>query len=315
MKYTIAIPAYKAKFLKECIDSILAQTYTDFELVIVNDASPENLEEIVGRYDDPRIRYYKNEKNCGAINVVDNWNKCLGYANGEYIILMGDDDKMMPDYLKEFNVLMKKYPDLDIYHCRSYIINENSEVIGITPSWPEYETVYESIWYRMNGFRLQFISDFVYKTQSLKERGGFKKFKLAWASDDVSAFMAAEEKGIAHTQSPVFCYRRSDITISSSGSGVQKLKAIKEEKEWYDNFVNQPTPASPFEKQLFSLIKNTYKKYIQKKRIETIAYHGINKQTSLRDLLFWNKTRKRNNMNSKEIIYAYILFLKKTYSK
>ena len=74
MKFSITIPAYKRSYLKEAIDSCLAQTYGDFELIIVNDHSPENLDAIVTQYNDPRIRYYVNEKNCGAVNVVDNWN-------------------------------------------------------------------------------------------------------------------------------------------------------------------------------------------------------------------------------------------------
>ena len=50
MKFSIAIPAFKAKYLKECIDSILAQTYKDFELIIVNDASPEDIDSVVKPY-------------------------------------------------------------------------------------------------------------------------------------------------------------------------------------------------------------------------------------------------------------------------
>ena len=63
MKYTIAIPAYKSEFLKDCIQSILVQTFEDFELIIVNDASPENIDEVVHSFSDHRIRYYKNEEN------------------------------------------------------------------------------------------------------------------------------------------------------------------------------------------------------------------------------------------------------------
>ena len=63
-KFSITIPAYKRTYLQECIDSILGQTYTDFELIIVNDASPEDLDSIVNSFSDSRIRYYKNEKNC-----------------------------------------------------------------------------------------------------------------------------------------------------------------------------------------------------------------------------------------------------------
>lgn len=55
---SIGIPAYKATYLKEAIDSVLNQTYTKFELIIVNDKSPENIEEIISTYNDKRIRYY-----------------------------------------------------------------------------------------------------------------------------------------------------------------------------------------------------------------------------------------------------------------
>lgn len=80
----MTVPSYKAQFLAECIDSILAQTYKNFELIIVNDELLQNWEGIVSKYDDQRIRYYKNEIGFGAEHVVGNWNKCLEYATGDY---------------------------------------------------------------------------------------------------------------------------------------------------------------------------------------------------------------------------------------
>ena len=68
--FSITIPAYKRAFLQECIQSVLTQTYADFELVIVNDHSPEDLDEIVNGFHDERIRYYKNEMGFGAEHVV-----------------------------------------------------------------------------------------------------------------------------------------------------------------------------------------------------------------------------------------------------
>ena len=57
IKFSIAIPAYKKKFLKECIDSILSQTYQNFEIVIVNDNSPEDLDSVIYLYNHNKIRY------------------------------------------------------------------------------------------------------------------------------------------------------------------------------------------------------------------------------------------------------------------
>lgn len=57
IKFSVTVPAYKAQFLAECIDSILAQTYKNFELIIINDELLQNWEGIVSKYDDQRIRY------------------------------------------------------------------------------------------------------------------------------------------------------------------------------------------------------------------------------------------------------------------
>ena len=77
MKFSILIPAFKAKFLHECISSVLAQSCKDFEIVVLNDCSPEGIEDIVSSFADDRIRYYSDEKNVGAYDVVDNWNRLL----------------------------------------------------------------------------------------------------------------------------------------------------------------------------------------------------------------------------------------------
>ena len=62
MKFSVTIPIYKATFLRECIESVLSQTYKDFEVIIVNDASPEDLTSIVKSFDDSRIKYYVDRK-------------------------------------------------------------------------------------------------------------------------------------------------------------------------------------------------------------------------------------------------------------
>ena len=91
IKYSFVLPAYKSQFLKESIDSILAQSYKDFELIIVDDASPDDIGGVVSSYDDARIRYYRNEENIGGTNLVAQWNHSIEYANGDWIILATDD--------------------------------------------------------------------------------------------------------------------------------------------------------------------------------------------------------------------------------
>lgn len=267
IKFSIGIPAYKAKYLEECINSVLDQTYTDFEVIIINDKSPEALKDIIKKYNDPRITYYENDFNIGAENVVDNWNKCLEYAEGEFFILLGDDDILNPNYLSEFIKLMNKYPELDIYHCRSLIIGNDSQPINITPALPCFENLYEFIWHRINKHRIQFISDFVYRTVTLKKNKGFYKLPLAWGSDDISAYIACGSKGIAHTNCTVFEYRSSDITITNTGNLELKLKAILLEEEWFKQFLkNTPMPVDFSNKFYNGILLNNISLYFRNKK-------------------------------------------------
>lgn len=94
---TIAIPTYcGAQVIGETIRSVLAQTLPDFELIIIDDNSPDTTEAVVRAFDDPRIRYLKNPTNLGP---EGNWNRCLAEARGEYFKLLPHDDLLMPDCL------------------------------------------------------------------------------------------------------------------------------------------------------------------------------------------------------------------------
>lgn len=224
MKFSITIPAYKQKYLYEAIESCLAQTYKDFELIIVDDASPEDLKSVVDRCQDSRIRYYRNEKNCGALHVVDNWNICLGYTKGDYVICMGDDDRLLPNCLEEYSKLIDKYPDLDIYHGMTEIIDENGNVTNMQEARPEREGMYSMISGRLRNSRLQYIGDWLFKRTTLEQLNGYVNMPMAWGSDDLTAYTIAKNKGVANTQIPVFQYRISSLTISNSGHYREKSK-------------------------------------------------------------------------------------------
>lgn len=89
-RISVLLPAYNAaKYLGEAIDSILAQSYSDFELIIINDGSTDDTERIVSAFSDKRIVYVKNEQNIGLANTL---NKGINLARGEYIARMDADD-------------------------------------------------------------------------------------------------------------------------------------------------------------------------------------------------------------------------------
>ena len=89
-KISVIMPAYNAeKYIGEAIDSILNQTYGDFEFIIINDGSTDKTKQIIQSYSDSRIIYLENEKNSGIVYTL---NKGLDFATGEYIARMDSDD-------------------------------------------------------------------------------------------------------------------------------------------------------------------------------------------------------------------------------
>jgi len=103
---TVLMPVYNGeKFLAEAIDSILCQTFKDFEFLIINDGSTDKTKEIIQSYTDPRIRYVENEKN---IKLIASLNKGLDLAKGRYIARMDADDISLPERLeKQFSFMEK----------------------------------------------------------------------------------------------------------------------------------------------------------------------------------------------------------------
>ena len=124
---SVILPAYNAeRFLKEAIDSILAQTYTDFELIILNDGSTDRTEEIILSYDDPRIRYVKNETNLKLIKTL---NKGIELAKGKYIARMDADDISLPTRFEKEIRYMEEHPNCDVVSVLPYVMSESGEIL------------------------------------------------------------------------------------------------------------------------------------------------------------------------------------------
>lgn len=301
--FSILIPAYKKQFLKDCIESVLSQTYDNFELIIVDDASPQDLFSVVGLYNDSRIRYYRNEVGFGALNVVGNWNKCLEYATGDFVICMGDDDMLTPTCLSDYNDLINKYPDLNVYHTRTILIDEESRICDIQEQRPEFETGYSLWWHRWDHRVKQYIGDFLYRRTHLVEEGGFFNLPLAWASDDITSVRAALPLGIANCQKPGFQYRVSCTTISSSSNERIKAQATELEQAWYDNVLANAKPSDSVDMILLSLLKNRLKSHFRWKFFQNMN-NDIKK--SLFNTPYWVINRGKYGIKTQEIFLSTI---------
>ena len=123
---SILMPVYNtAPYLREAMDSMLSQTFTDFELIVLNDCSPDNAEEILDTYDDPRIVRYRGERNVGLANML---NVGIEMARGKYIARMDSDDISLPNRLKVQVDFLEKHPDIDLVSVAMQLFGAKEEV-------------------------------------------------------------------------------------------------------------------------------------------------------------------------------------------
>ena len=213
---TIAIPAYKASYLAEAIESALSQNYQNIELIIVDDCSPFHLENIVKKFSDSRIKFYKNEENLGKTSIVHNWNKCLSLANGEYFVLLCDDDILLPNFVSELLKLAEKYPLCNVFHARKINLQKDLSRTK-SPIWPEYENAETFLRNRLAKRRHHTITEFLYRTSAIQDKK-YVVFPKGFYSDNASIINFSQDGGIASSKEclAVFRYSEEHITTNSS---------------------------------------------------------------------------------------------------
>ncbi|MFP4498035.1 MAG: glycosyltransferase family 2 protein, partial [Vulcanimicrobiota bacterium] len=114
-----------ATFLPGAVDSVLTQTFTDFELIIVDDGSTDNTEKIVGEYDDSRVVYLKLEKNAGLPAAR---NRGIEIARGKYIAYQDSDDLWMPEKLeRQYKALEEADEDVGVVYSAWWQVRDGEK--------------------------------------------------------------------------------------------------------------------------------------------------------------------------------------------
>jgi len=127
-KVSIIMPVYNGeKYLEAAIDSIRNQSYKNWELIVINDGSTDNTENIIGQYADNRLKYVKNEANLGLIPTL---NKAINFCDGEYIARMDADDICEKDRLSKQVKFLDKHSSIAMCGTNAIVIDENGNKKG-----------------------------------------------------------------------------------------------------------------------------------------------------------------------------------------
>src|SRR6187551_2323564 len=113
MKYSFLIPTYNSdRWIQSCINSILAQTYTGFDIIIVDSGSTDGTLKWISEIGDSRIRIYTTDVRLG---IVENWQRFTTIPRNEFMTIMGHDDILYPNYLETIDQLIAQNPDAELF--------------------------------------------------------------------------------------------------------------------------------------------------------------------------------------------------------
>lgn len=221
---SVVIPSYNhEKFIRECVDSVLEQTYENFELIIIDDGSKDGTADILKSYNDNRIQLVFQE-NAGAHNAI---NRGLSLAKGEYLTILNSDDIYMKNRFELIMEYLLKNPEVSMASSYIEIIDANSKKLGIKQAWKNMEPwVIEHKEISFAGTEdpiknlimtnyISTTSNMVFTKKLYDDIGGMRN--LRFAHDWDFALRAAEYGKCEVIEKPLMKYRiHSTNTISSN---------------------------------------------------------------------------------------------------
>lgn len=131
MKFSILLPTLnRLEYLKLAVESVLRQDLDDWQLVISDNCSEQDIEGYAASLGDPRIVYRRTER---RVPVTENWNRALAYSQGDYIVMLGDDDALLGGYLRRMDRTILEFQEPDVIYTKSLLFTYP----GVDPDHPD----------------------------------------------------------------------------------------------------------------------------------------------------------------------------------
>jgi hypothetical protein len=224
------VPCYRlAHLLKQCIDSILSQDYGDFEVLIMDDCSPDDTPAVARAFADPRVIYVRNEPNLGHLR---NYNKGIGLARGKYVWLISADDYLRTPYvLRRYVEAMDRNPRIGYAFCSGVGVKDGQEM-GLL----EYARCGNGDWVMpgrrwlrrlLHGNTVLAASGMV-RRECYETLGAFP-LDMPWAGDWYLWCLFALDHDVAYFDEPMVCYRQHDLSMTTTLTLTKAMACCEEE--------------------------------------------------------------------------------------
>jgi glycosyltransferase involved in cell wall biosynthesis len=205
-----------AELLSECVSSILKQTYQDFEILVMDNCSPDNTPEVARSFNDPRVKHVRNETNLGHI---PNFNKGVTLARGKYVwMVMADDSLRSPQVLGLFVDLMERNPSVGYVFCRAVEMRNGKEA-GIV-QWADCGNK-DRIWDGHRFLARLIRSNCIVMSSGMVRKECYDKvtlypLEMPHACDWYLWCVFAMHYRVAYLQEPMVCFRVHEESLTSA---------------------------------------------------------------------------------------------------
>jgi hypothetical protein len=291
-KVSVIVPNYNhARYLPQRIESVLRQTYQDFELILLDDCSTDGSRSILSQYaSDPRVRIEFNEANSGS--TFRQWNKGVRLARGEYVWIAESDDYADERLLETLVSRLEAEPTAVLVNCRSWIVSADDHCMGLLDGLADLDPLRwttdfsadgreECRKYLIFGNSVQSASSVVFRREVYWQVGGADE-NLVFAGDwKTWSAMALTGGTIAHVGKPLNYYRLHDTTVTARaqqlGLGTAEWLRVT---RW---FLERVTPDAPVYKKLCRDLSHVWAPAILNRRIPASVRRAILKDAKIID--------------------------------
>lgn len=213
-KISVLLPAYNAeKYLSHAIESILGQTYKDFELLIIDDCSTDRTTAIISSYSDPRLKVIRNAINLGLTKSL---NLGLHHAQGDFIARLDADDVSLPQRLAQQIYFLEQHPEIVLVGSLSKLINSAGETFDYRKSPTDPDIVKFSLLF---GNPITH-SSILFRKKPILEMGGYNE-RFRYAQDFELYSSLATKYPLAVLPEILIKYRSHDQSITLNQSSHQ----------------------------------------------------------------------------------------------
>ena len=218
------VPSYKGgEYLKQCVRSILAQTYTDFDLAILDNCSEDGSAEWLANLHDERVKVYTSPK---PLTIEDNWARALEIPKNEFMTFICHDDLVDPNYLEVMNNMITTFPEAGLYHSHFRMIDDNGNYIRPCMPRPQIETAAEFLFAIIEHYRDTFGTGYVTRSTQYNKVGGMPRFKNLLYADFALWMLLMQDSGLVTASEECFSYRLHTGSTTSTSDWESHIKAM-----------------------------------------------------------------------------------------